>query len=39
MARKLRILVADDEPLIRMDIKEMVDTLGHEVVGEAKNKK
>ncbi len=30
-----RILVADDEPLIRLDLREMLATLGYQVVGEA----
>ena len=30
-----RILVADDEPLIRLDLREMLVTLGYDVVGEA----
>lgn len=30
-----RIVVADDEALIRMDVKEMLTTLGYVVVGEA----
>lgn len=30
-----RILVADDEPLIRLDLREMLATLGYDVVGEA----
>lgn len=30
-----RILIADDESLIRMDLREMLTTLGYEVVGEA----
>jgi response regulator NasT len=32
---KLRILIADDESIIRMDLREMLTDLGHEVVGEA----
>lgn len=35
--QSLRIVVADDEILTRMDIKEMLEELGHEVVGEARN--
>lgn len=31
----LRILIADDESIIRMDLREMLEGLGHEVVGEA----
>jgi response regulator NasT len=30
-----RILVADDEPLIRLDLREMLTALGYQVVGEA----
>lgn len=33
--KKLRILLADDESIIRLDLKEMLEELGHEVVGEA----
>lgn len=31
----LRILIADDESIIRMDLREILTDLGHEVVGEA----
>lgn len=31
----LRILIVDDEAIIRMDLKEMLTDMGHEVVGEA----
>ena len=31
----LKILIADDEALIRMDMKELLEEAGHEVVGEA----
>jgi len=31
----LRVLVADDESIIRMDLKELLRKMGHEVVGEA----
>lgn len=34
---KLRIVLADDESLIRLDISEMLTDAGHEVVGEAAN--
>lgn len=37
MMQSLRILVADDEILTRMDLKEMLTELGHIVVGEANN--
>ncbi len=32
-----RIVIADDEALIRMDIREMLEEAGHEIVGEAGN--
>lgn len=35
MSKKLRILIADDESIIRLDLKEMLEECGHEVVGEA----
>ena len=35
--KSLRIVLADDESLIRMDIREMLLDAGHEVVGEASN--
>jgi response regulator NasT len=31
----LRVVVADDESIIRLDLKEMLSKLGHQVVGEA----
>ncbi|MEG6511274.1 response regulator [Desulforamulus ruminis] len=37
--KPLRIIVADDEILIRMDLKELLTDLGHQVVGEAGNGK
>ena len=36
-ANALRIVVAEDEAVIRMDLVEMVRELGHDVVGEAYN--
>lgn len=33
----LRIVIADNESLIRLDIREMLEDAGHEVVGEAVN--
>ncbi|MCR5758017.1 MAG: response regulator [Selenomonas sp.] len=33
--KSLRIVIADNESLIRMDIREMLEDAGHEVVGEA----
>ena len=35
--KSLKIVLADDESLIRMDIREMLLDAGHEVVGEASN--
>ncbi|MEB3222474.1 MAG: response regulator [Candidatus Sericytochromatia bacterium] len=35
MSKKLRILIADDESIIRLDLKEMLQERGYEVVGEA----
>lgn len=32
---KLKVLVVDDEALIRMDVREMLTEAGHQVVGEA----
>jgi AmiR/NasT family two-component response regulator len=32
---KLRIVIADDEPIIRLDLKNMLAALGYDVVGEA----
>lgn len=37
MKKKLNIILADDEALIRLDIKEMLADAGHNVVGEADN--
>ncbi len=31
----LRVLIADDDPIIRLDLKQMLQNLGYEVVGEA----
>lgn len=31
----LRILIADDEPIIRLDLKNMLESLGYEVIAEA----
>ena len=31
----LRVFIADDEPLTRMDLREMLEEEGYEVVGEA----
>ena len=35
MEKKLRILLVDDESIIRLDLREMLKDLGHEIVGEA----
>lgn len=35
--KTLRILIADDEPLIRMDLRELLEESGYEVVAEAKD--
>lgn len=35
MSKKLRILIADDESIIRLDLKEMLEEHGHQVIGEA----
>lgn len=32
-----RVLIADDEPVIRLDLKAMLEAMGHTVVGEADN--
>lgn len=32
-----RVLIADDEPVIRMDLRAMLESMGHTVVGEADN--
>lgn len=35
MLKKLNILIADDEALIRLDLREMLSEAGHNIVGEA----
>ncbi len=35
--KKLRVLISDDEPHIRMMLKGIVNTMNAEVIGEAKN--
>jgi AmiR/NasT family two-component response regulator len=37
MQPKLRIVIADDEPIIRLDLKQMLEAVGYEVVGEVGN--
>src|SRR5438105_4558243 len=32
-----RVIIADDDPVIRMDLKAMLEEMGHQVVGEADN--
>lgn len=32
---KIRVVIADDEPITRMDLKEILETSGYEVIGEA----
>ena len=34
---RMRVLIAEDEALIRMDLREMLEEEGHEVVGEARD--
>ena len=31
----LRIVIADDEPIIRLDLRKTLENMGHQVVGEA----
>lgn len=33
----INVIIADDEPLIRMDLKELLEESGYKVVGEAQN--
>ena len=33
----MRVLIAEDEALIRMDLREMLEEDGHEIVGEARD--
>lgn len=33
----MRILIADDDPIIRLDLKQMLETLGYQVVAEAED--
>lgn len=32
---EIRIVIVDDEPIIRMDLKEILESKGYQVVGEA----
>ena len=33
--KSLRLIIADNESIIRMDLREMLEEAGHEIVGEA----
>ena len=35
--QQARILIADDESLLRLDLKQTLESLGHTVIGEADN--
>ena len=37
MLKKLKILLADDEAILRLDLREMLTDAGHEVIAEASN--
>ncbi|MCD8198875.1 MAG: response regulator [Phascolarctobacterium sp.] len=37
MSKRLRILLADDEAILRLDLREMLTEAGHEIAGEAAN--
>jgi len=37
MSEPLQVLIADDEPIARLDLREMLEGLGHHVVAEAAN--
>ena len=39
MIKPLKILIADDEALLRLDLREMLEEAGHTVIGEAENGK
>ncbi|MER3497005.1 MAG: response regulator, partial [Armatimonadota bacterium] len=34
---KTRVLIADDDPIIRLDLRNVLESLGYEVVAEADN--
>jgi AmiR/NasT family two-component response regulator len=34
-SNSLRLLIADDEPVIRLDLRKMLESMGHQVIGEA----
>ena len=33
----MRVLIADDDPIIRLDLRQMLETLGYEVIAEAED--
>ena len=33
--KSLRLVIADNESIIRLDLREMLEDAGHEIVGEA----
>ncbi len=33
----MKVLIADDDPIIRLDLKQMLETLNYEVIGEAQD--
>lgn len=35
MATQMRVLIADDDPIIRMDLKQMLESMGYTIVAEA----
>ncbi|MGB9767751.1 MULTISPECIES: ANTAR domain-containing response regulator [Dictyoglomus] len=37
--KTVRVLIAEDEPIVRMDLKELLESQGYEVVGEASDGK
>ena len=39
MVKPLKIVIADDEALLRLDLREMLEEAGHTVAGEAENGK
>ncbi len=34
---RMRVLIADDDPIIRLDLRQMLETLGYQVVAEAED--
>ncbi len=35
MRRKIKVLIAEDEPIVRMDLRELLESQGYQVIGEA----